>query len=69
MYESDGLVELHVETLYLTGFNYTGNLKANYLKVIELSIKENWSYLAKKVEFCWFSVMNHVTIFDPSCRK
>ena len=38
-------------------------------KVIILSIKEKWSYLAKKVEFSWFLAMDPVTIFDSSCRK
>ena len=37
--------------------------------VVELSIKEKWSYLAKKVEFRGFLALDPVTIFDPSCRE
>ena len=39
------------------------------VEVIELSIKEKWSYLAKEVEFRWFSATDPVTIFDSNCRK
>ena len=48
---------------------HSDNSKANNLKVIELSIKEKWSYIAKKVEFHWFLAMDPVLIFDPSCRN
>ena len=42
---------------------------ANLSKVIELSINEKWSYLAKKVDFRCFLAMDPVTNFDSNCRK
>ena len=67
MYASYGLVELYLDIR--PNWIHTGNSKANNSKVIELSIKEKWSYLAKKVEFHWYLAMDPVTNFDPICRK
>ena len=40
-----------------------------YLKVIELSIKEKWSRLAKLIEFRWFRAIDQATMFGYNSRN